>query len=163
MQERYPQPWYAPAVAYEILMQRVDREMRNEGIVSVSIDDMTGATPKGNQYKENLKNHHEQLKNTGSRLYSGFTFKCVRGRLRFINSAHSHLIQVADIVAYNVYRQFTDHGEAWETNGIKVLPTYDHFSRLEGKFRTGPDGRVQGYGVVKFPILNRIRWHVENK
>ncbi|MEJ7873202.1 MAG: DUF3800 domain-containing protein [Rubrobacteraceae bacterium] len=163
MQETYSNPWYAPAVAYEILLQRMERQMRNKGIVTVSIDDMTGATPKGNQYKENLKKHHEQLKKTGSKLLSNIDFECVKGRLKFINSSHSHLIQVADIAAYNVYRQFTDHGEKWEEHGLKTLPTYDHFVRLAQKFRAGPGKRVQGYGVVKFPLKNRVLWAVTDE
>lgn len=53
--------WYAPAIAYEVLMQRVVQEVPHPDRVSVYIDDMTGATPAGNQYKANLRNHHKQL------------------------------------------------------------------------------------------------------
>ena len=110
MQNRYPEPWYPPAIAYETLLQRVDNEMDNRGTVTVSMDDMTGATPKGNQYKKNLNAQHERMKKTGSFFLKNVKFQCIKGRLRFVNSAQSHLIQVADIAAYNVYRQLTDYG-----------------------------------------------------
>lgn len=163
MQDTYGNPWYAPAVAYEILLQRIESEMKGKGIVTISVDDMTGATPKGNQYKDNLKKHHERLKRTGSKLLSNIEFEWIKGRLKFINSSHSHLVQVADIAAYNVYRQFTDHGEKWEERGLETLPTYDHFVRLAEKFRTGPKKRVQGYGVVKFPLKERVPWSITNE
>jgi hypothetical protein len=75
----------------------------------------------------------------------------------------ANLVQVADIVAYNVMRQFRDHGEEWETRSLLSLPTYDWFRRICGKFRQGPDGRIQGYGVVKLPLLDRVAWSVRRR
>lgn len=158
MKEKYPSPWYAPAVAYEILLQRVELEIKRSGSVAVSIDDMTGATPKGNQYKRNLARQHEALKKTGSSLQRDFRFDHIKGRLRFINSAHSHLVQVADVVAYNVYRQFSEHGDAWENSSLQRLPTYTYFHRLASKFCTDGKRRIQGYGIVKFPLIKRVPW-----
>jgi len=127
MQEDYDKPWYPPAIAYEYLLQRVELSMRGRGIVTISIDEMTGAPSKGRQYRDNLIKHHDQLKESGSRLFKSIDFQCVKGRLKFIDSAISHLIQVADVMAYNVYRQFTDYGDDWERQGLEVLPTYDYF------------------------------------
>ena len=160
MQEKYPDPWYPPAVAYDALLQRVENELHHTGTASINIDDMTGATPKGNQYKANLSKQHEKLKQYGSSLRSGFKYTCIDGRLKFVNSAHSHLIQVADVAAYNVYRQFTDHGDKWETKGLKTLPSYDHFKRITPKFRQDTSGRIQGYGVVKVPVKTKVIWGV---
>jgi hypothetical protein len=161
MQEEYPKnPWYPPAVAYDLLLQRVEKELKRVGDVSVIIDDMTGATPRGNQYKFNLTRQHQRMIQRGSALMSGFNFKLFNKALRFVNSAQSHLVQVADIAAYNVYRQFVDHGEEWETQGITELPTYPHLARIENKFRKDANGRVQGYGIVKFPLRKRIPWRV---
>jgi hypothetical protein len=160
MQETYPVLWYVPAVAYDLLLQRLDKELHRTGEVSVVIDDMTGATPKGNQYKFNLTQQHQRMIKRGSALMKGFDFRFLHKTLKFVNSAQSHLIQVADIAAYNVYRQFVDHGEEWETQGITKLPTYSHLERIEGKFRKDANGRVQGYGIVKFPLRQRIPWRV---
>jgi hypothetical protein len=158
MQQVYQRPYYPPSIAYEILLQRVENELGGRGDVSVIIDDMTGKTPKGNDYKINLLKQHERLKKKGSQLLDGFTFNCISGRLKFTNSAHSHMIQVADIVSYNLHRQFRDYGLEWEDESLRELPTYEQFNRIGRKFRMGPNGEIQGYGVVKFPISHRIWW-----
>ncbi len=148
---------YAPAVAYELVMQRVQNELTAGQSVSVIIDDMSGATPKGNQYKDNLKAQHLILKKYGSRLRKGFDFPCLSSQ-RFVNSASSQIIQVADVAAYNVHRQFLQYGEQWEQAGLGTLSMYDHFEKISGKFRRDEHGRVQGYGIVKFPLRRRIYW-----
>lgn len=165
VQEDYSSPWYAPAISYEVLMQRVALEVKHPDTVSVIIDDMTGATPKGNQYRKNLLAHHEQLRRSGSRLFPGgrFDFAPVLPGIRFVDSAVSNLVQVSDIISYNVYRQFVLFGEKWETgevtpDGRLNLPTYSWFDSIGEKFCQGPGGRVQGYGMVKFPLRNRIPW-----
>jgi len=160
MQEKYPQPWHTSAVAYEVLMQRVVTACCPPHEVEVFIDNMTGATPAHNQYHHNLIKQHHKLKTNPSAMSRGFDFSPLKEPLRFVDSAHSHQVQVADIVAYNVNRQFRDHGEAWESKLVRPLPTYDWFMRLARKFRQGPDRRVQGYGIVKFPKGNSVRWHL---
>jgi len=167
MREDYgDRAWYPPAVAYEMLLQRAHSEIvdcgpppGSERCFSVIVDDMSGATPKGNQYRENLRRHHVQLKKTGSTLWRGFTFEYLRD-LRFVDSTQSELLQVADIVAYNVFRQFRQYGEEWETRGLAVLPAYDWFLRIAEKFRKGPDGRIQGFGVGKIPLRKRVPWRI---
>lgn len=151
--------WYPPAVAYEALVQRGQLEL---GAIppccfSTIVDDMTGKTPKAHEYRENLQRHHEQLKQSGSRLLN-MRLPCLTGRIKLVNSRDSSLIQLADLVAYNVFRQFRDHGEDWENTGLPQLPTYDWFRRIACKFCKGSDGRIQGFGVVKFPMLKRVRW-----
>ena len=163
MQNTYPSPWYPPAVAYDALLQRVESELHGRGTVSVTIDDMTGATQFGNQYKDNLLGQHKRLKAFGSSLNRMIKYTCLESRLKFGNSAHHHLIQVADIAAYSGYRQFVDHGERWEEDDLDQLPTYDHLERIEHKFRQGPGGRIQGFGIVKVPIKNRVPWMVNRK
>lgn len=158
MQETYPKPHYAPAVAYELVMQRVQNELPTQS-VAVIIDDMSGATPKGNQYKDNLKAQHRRLIKYGSSLRKGVNFPCLSSQ-KFVNSASSQIIQVADVAAYNVYRQFIDHGEEWEQSGLGTLSMYEHFERMSGKFRRDANGRVQGYGIVKFPLRNRVYWGI---
>lgn len=161
MQEDYPNPWYAPAVAYDILLQRVQQQVGKDAEVSVIIDDMTGATPRGNQYKSNLSRQHQRLLQRGSALMKGMSFSCLHGSLKFVNSAHSQILQVADLISYNINRQFMDYGDEWETAGIGKLPTYPYFKRILVKFRQGQQGRIQGYGIAKFPLRRRIRWVVD--
>lgn len=158
MQARYRSPYYPPATAYDAILCRVQKEVTQRDRIAVIIDDTTGATPKGNHYKDLLNKQHSSLKQSGSRLWKGFVFPSI-GSLRFVNSANSHLIQVADLCAYNVYRQFIEYGPDWEKPGPDgKLPMYEHFERIHRKFRCGPKGIVQGYGLVKIPETVKVGW-----
>jgi hypothetical protein len=78
-----------------------------------------------------------------------------------MNSQHSDLLQAADLISYNVHRQFRDYGDEWEVAGEgRNLPMYPYFKRIAGKFYQHPAGRVQGFGIVKFPLRNRVPWRV---
>ncbi len=159
MQEKYEEEaWYAPAMAYEILMQRLVQEIKYPNTVSVVIDDMDGATPKGNQYKLNLIKQHKILRQVGSKLLKGLDWRPLQG-LRFVDSAKSHHLQVADVISYNVYRQFVEHSEDWEDAAKAKLETYPWLDKLAHKFRN-QEGRIQGYGIIKMPLRQRVRWHV---
>ena len=99
----------------------------------------------------------------GSSLQKKIPFTCLKSPVKFVSSEHSDLIQAADLISYNVNRQFMDHGEAWETTSSDGnLPMYSYFERISGKFRRSTSGRVQGFGIVKFPLRNQILWHAED-
>jgi hypothetical protein len=157
MQETYVRPWYAPTAAYEVLLQRAVQAVPSGSTLGVTMDEISGRTPKRNFYKALLSDHHGKLQRFGSMLQKGISFACLDGPVRFADSANADLVQVADVAAYNLFRQFKDHGAEWEQH-IGRLPLYEHFARIAGKFYQGPDGRIQGYGVVKFPLKNRVRW-----
>lgn len=157
MQEDYPIPWYAPAVAYETLLLRVQGALSDDERVAVIIDDTTGKTPKGNDFKRNLVNHHAQLRKSGSRLMRNVDLKSLTTQ-KFVGSHNSHIVQLADICAYNVHRQFQEYGESWEDDKAKSLPLYEYFSKINGKIRHNGSGRVQGFGIVKMPGRKKIPW-----
>ena len=163
VQEDYPNPWYAPAIAYEILMQRVVSNFQSKSCVRVIIDDMTGKTPKKNSYKDNLMKHHEKLRQHGSSLQRNISFASLSSGIKFVNSAHSQIIQIADIISYNVYRQFVQHGELWESKENEKMKTYEWLGKIGSKFRTGPSNRVQGYGIIKFPLRRRVKWSFQER
>jgi hypothetical protein len=166
VQGMYGRPYYAPSIAYDLLVQRVALEHPEVGCVSVVIDDMSGKTPRGSNYKVNLKRQHELLRKHGSQLRKTINCGCLAPGIHFVNSALSHQVQVADVISYNLLRQFRDHGDAWETppkTANEKLPTYLWFERLAHKFRQGPNRRIQGYGVVKFPLSRRIPWSISDE
>jgi hypothetical protein len=37
---------------------------------------------------------------------------------------------------------------------------YPYFERINEKFRMDENGRVQGFGIVKAPLLKQVRWTV---
>jgi hypothetical protein len=159
VQEAYAEPWYAPTLAYEILLQRAVQAVPTGAKLAVTVDDITGKTPKRNDYKTLLAKHHQGLMQTGSKLMKSLSFACLSGPVKFMHSHHSDLVQVADLAAYNVMRQFRDHGTQWEQPAVgQPLPMYPYFKKIAGKFRHDADGRVQGFGIVKFPKRAGPRW-----
>lgn len=160
VQQKYTleKAWYAPAIAYECVVQRVQHSMEQcGGYTHVTIDDMDGKSPKGNDWRANLEAQHKQLRTRGSSLIKGMELDRIVGdKPVFRDSAHDDRLQLADLVAYSVYRQFVDHGPDWEQEG-KPLPVYDYLDRICHKFRN-QNGRVQGFGIVKFPLNKRVRW-----
>jgi len=152
-------PWYAPAIAYECLMQRAQLEMMScDGWVHVTVDDMDGATPRGKQYRDNLERHHKLLKTQGSRLQQGRVLDRLLG-ISFADSRCDERLQLADLVSYAVYRQWIEYPEAWDA-AKSQLPLYDYLGRLSPKFCCGPNGVVAGYGLVKFPTKAHRRWGI---
>lgn len=149
---------YPPALAYEFLLQRAQNELAGKGTFGVIVDVTSGKTPKGREYRRLMEAQHNSLKQHGSRFIQGFSFTALEGKPNFVDSGLSHMVQVADLVAYNVFRQFREYGEEWDREGLRNLPTYDWFHRLTPKFRKGPGGRIQGYGVVKMPKRSGPRW-----
>lgn len=150
--------YYAPTIAYDCLLQRVQQEMMDcRGEVHVTVDAMTGATSAGNQHLYLLKRQHALLQSRGSTLLKGMSFDRVGG-IAFRDSKLDERLQLADLVAYAVYRQFVDYGADWEDDS-KPLELYDYLGRLAPKFRNR-DGRIQGYGIVKFPMNRRVKWAV---
>jgi hypothetical protein len=150
--------WYTPAAAYESVVQRLQNEVGASGQkFGVIVDDMTGKTPNASAYRDNLIRHHRQLQRSGCNFVT-MSMGAMVGDLGFVNSRNSNPVQVSDLIAYNVFRQFRDYGEYWEDRGLPQLPAYHWFRRIAPKFRRGPNDRIQGYGVVKFPLRERVPW-----
>ena len=166
MQEDYApprSPWYAPTVAYEFLLQRAVQAVPQGSTLAVTLDDISGKTPKRSTYKTLVAQHHDKLRAVGSRLQQKISFACLDSPARFVLSQHSDMIQAADLVSYCIHRQFRDHGEQWETlpPGGGALPVYPYFERISKKFRTdGSSRRIQGFGIVKVPLRTRVHWEL---
>ena len=168
MQEDYGpprSPWYAPTAAYEFLLQRAVQAVPTGSTLAVTIDDISGKTPRRNLYKKLVTEHHAALRARGSRLLPKLSFACLDSPIRFVNSQHFELIQAADLISYCIQRQFRDHGEEWENPraGSAKLAVYEYFGRIAGKFRADGKGRIQGFGIVKCPLRRRIPWAVRKK
>jgi hypothetical protein len=161
VQNTYVVPWPASGIAYEVLIQRAQMEMiERGGTVHVTVDNMTGATPKGNQYRRNLKIQHEKLRAHGSTLQPGMALDRIDG-MAFTDSRADERIQLADLVAYAVYRQFINHGKEWDEKNPK-LPLYDYLGRINTKFRNH-NGQVAGFGIAKFPMASKASWSIVKK
>lgn len=77
----------------------------------------------------------------------------------FEQSSSSNFLQLADTVAYNVFRQFVDHGDQWEDQEAESLDLYDFFGKIADNFFCHPESNlVKGYGVVKIPDSVDRKW-----
>lgn len=84
--------------------------------------------------------------------------------ISFEQSSNSNFLQLADTVAYNVYRQFVDHGDNWEDAENHTLKMYPHFERISDNFFCHPTSKqVKGFGLVKIPDPNGKRWSKSSK
>lgn len=155
--EKYgPRAMYPSTLAYQILLQRFEKHLaaRNaRGLVTM--DDTSGATPKANQWRDLMKQHHARLKKYGCNL-THRRFEHVSESFRFGDSARFHLLQCADLVAYNIFRHFREYGARWD-NGDEC-PVYPQLKPMLPRFLSGPNGVVEGFGIVKFPRLHQGRY-----
>lgn len=78
--------------------------------------------------------------------------------VRFEESHTSNFLQLADTVAYNVFRQFVQHGDSWESPEGNTLVEYSFFSRISDNFYHNTKGRIAGYGLVKVPDAVKLPW-----
>jgi hypothetical protein len=77
----------------------------------------------------------------------------------FEQSSNSNFLQLADTVAYNVYRQFIDNGDSWEAKESKTLKMYSHFERISDNFFCHSETKqVKGFGLIKIPDPNGKKW-----
>ena len=110
-------PWYAPTLAYEFLMQRAVQAVPTGSSLAVTIDDISGKTPKNTHYKAALSAHHSRLRKHGSKLQPTISFACLSSPIRFMLSHRPDMVQAADLISYNVHRQFRNYGEAVPPQG----------------------------------------------
>jgi len=77
--------------------------------------------------------------------------------VRFRRSSDENLIQLADLAAYNVYRQFVSYGREWEDSSRCEIPYYSYFELIMGNF-VQHNGKAVGCGLCKLPDPKRVKW-----
>ena len=85
--------------------------------------------------------------------------------MSFEKSDSSNLLQLADTVAYNVWRQSVDNGLRWDQDtGDPALKMYEHFERISDYFYANPENnQVKGYGIIKLPDPEGAKWRKGKK
>ena len=125
------------------------------------------------QMDEQIRSDHREqgkvlrIANTRIDLEDGkYKSKYHHSSVGFENSKNSNFLQLADIVAYNVWRQFVDYGDEWERHipgEHRKLPMYSYFKRISDCFYHDIDNRVSGFGLVKLPDPKNKdrRWKID--
>lgn len=152
MKKKYGDRAHNPsATAYLFLAQRYEIYCeRYSAKGNITVDDMTGSSAAKNQWRELLRRQHERLKSKGCPL-TGVRFPQLANGIRFADSRRYGLLQLADLMAYNVFRQFKDFGEDWDRGGDESLPVYPALRPFLRRFQNSPEGRLEGWGIVKYP------------
>lgn len=97
-----------------------------------------------------------EISNTKINLADGkYKNKYSHTSVSFESSANSNFLQLADMVAYNVWRQFVDYGDEWDNHSPigehRKLPTYPYFERVSQNFYHSDKNMLNGWGIVKLP------------
>ena len=111
-----------------------------------------------NHIKSDKRNQGKvfEIANTKIDLKDGkYKNKYSHTSVNFDNSFNSNFLQLADIVAYNVWRQFVDYGNEWDSHSPvgehRKLPTYPYFEKISNCFYHDDNNKVSGMGIVKLP------------
>ncbi|OGF48302.1 MAG: hypothetical protein A2452_12330 [Candidatus Firestonebacteria bacterium RIFOXYC2_FULL_39_67] len=82
--------------------------------------------------------------------------------VKFSKSSGENFIQIADLCAYNVYRQFLHFGREWtKEQGNEVMNMYEYFEKIRCNFMVNPvNGKVQGCGLVCLPDFGKCNWNL---
>ena len=155
--EKYKQKYNPNSTAYEYLLQRITNHLTslNYSLDKVVVDDMTGKTKKGNEWKKLLENHHYRLikknnvntynnwfPNKGS--YKKMNYSLLKNStIEFVDSKNYRLIQIADLCAYNVMRQAKDHDGNFDGEEC-----YDGYKWIKPIMHCSSEKQISGYGAV---------------
>lgn len=81
---------------------------------------------------------------------------------RFVKSSGENFIQLADLCAYNVYRQFVQFGRQWD--GVALggkMELYGYFDKIRCNFLANYDGKnVRGCGLICLPDPKKCNWNL---
>jgi len=158
MRRQYVHPHNPSSLGYLVFLQRYQKFLASRhSMGAVTCDEFSGASAAGNPWRGLLVRQHRVLRRSGC-PYTRLRFLNIERRIGFQNSSSAPLIQVADLAAYNVFRQFRDHGSVWDAPDAKQLPLYRYFCLMLPRFHQSPTGVFAGFGVAKMPTRTIHRW-----
>ncbi len=160
MVEQYVNPHNPSSLGYQVFLQRYQKFLaprHSQG--AITFDKVSGTTLKGRQWQDLLDKHHCRLKVKGCQ-YTNTSFPNIGDSLAFSNSATEPLLQIADLAAYNTFRQSRDFGHIWDDPSSKELPVYQYFDLMLPRFYQDHNGVFAGFGVAKMPLRSKHRWMV---
>ena len=154
MMTKYVDPFSSTEMAYQLLLERVAWFLSgcDNAPCGIIIHDLIqeSVESKARSYQKATQEQHEKFQNPLSNGPAK-NEKIIEG-VHFLPTDQSNFLQVADLVAYNVYRQFADHWEQWdEGKPLSEMTKYSFFERLLPKFYKLSGGIIKGYGIKKFP------------
>ncbi len=141
------------SLALECLAQRVQDYLKPDEKCSFTMDIMSTNA----ESRRIAKSYKSMIENNGNIVK--FELSRIASRLIFADSKANHMVQLADLVAYNIFRQYKKHGNPFD--GSRFDDTnYYHLDRLLPKtFLRDSLGSVDGYGLTSIPLGSQPAWH----
>lgn len=140
MRQRYKAPQSPSSIAYRLIIERVELFLRNTvrdyGIMI--FDKITNAQFRRKGYENLLSRQHMGYLEKGTDFVQ---VSQIAEGLLFIPSHENNMLQLTDIFAYNVYRQFKEYGEEWDQER-SFSHRYPYFARIEPKLYTDEGGAL---------------------
>jgi len=86
--------------------------------------------------------------------------------IKFAESKNENFLQIADICAYDIFRQFAQYGREWggskkdKLGKVRMTP-YSYFDRIRCNFFYNPTNRqVRGFGLTCIPDTKKVNWNL---
>jgi hypothetical protein len=163
MTQMYTMPQNSSSLAYRHIFERFQHFLESQDDATygmVIFDKIHDAAFRTKGYENLLTRQHLRYLQQGTDFVQ--IDNIVEGLL-FISSSENNFVQLADLCAYNLFRQFKDHGRQWDNPTADRWPLYSYFSRIVHQFYTGPGNVLSGFGIKKYPDhkklgLPRINW-----
>lgn len=163
MTQIYSTPQNPSSLAYRHIFERFQHflEFQDDATYGMVIfDKIDDAAFRTKGYENLLTRQHLRYLQRGTDFVQ--IDNIVEGLL-FIPSSANNFVQLADLCAYNLFRQFRDHGRQWDTPVTDRWPLYGYFGRTVHQFYTGPGNVLSGFGIKKYPDhkkleLPRVNW-----
>ncbi len=147
IQNQYHTPQSPSSLAYRLLFERIELFLKKQdGVYGILIfDKINEAQFRKKGYENLLAQQHLRYLERGTEFVQ---VNQIAEGLLFIPSHENNILQLADLCAYNIYRQFHDYGTEWESG---FQNKYPYFARIEPKLDCDATGNYRGYGIKKFP------------
>lgn len=141
----------------QVLMERV-HDAGNINIVTFDQFESSLSVDKGSH------NHVMGIFHNNNGMETVFTDNYSNiANIEFKKSSSENFLQIADVCAYNIHRQFVEFGREWcgenESEGKTILNTYPYFEQLRCNFYTNIRGHVRGIGLTCIPTAKKVNWN----
>lgn len=141
----------------QVLFERINKCGQYNLVIFDQMDESLKVTKGHHKAMVGIKDGNKGMTQVYTNEYESIT------DVSFAHSHNENFLQIADICAYNVHRQFTEYGRDWcgenkNEEGKKVLRDYPYFNKIRCNFRYDSNGQVRGVGLICVPDVEKINW-----
>lgn len=149
MKKQYKTPQSPSSLAYRLVLERIELflQRRENEYGFLVFDKITELELQKKGYEDLLSKQHARYLEKGTDY---MPINHIVEGLLLIPSHENNMLQLVDICAYNVLRQFRDYGDGWNPR-TGFSGYYSYFQRIIPLLDCQPDGNYVNWGIKKFP------------